>query len=86
MSGRAAQDARVLAAPILQMNFSLRTRNALRNDGITLLGDLVKMSKEELLRTANLGRKSVREIEEMLAKLGLKLSGSVKKREVTHEG
>ncbi len=55
------------------LNWSIRTRNCLRHEGIHTLGVLVQKSEPELLRSPNLGRKSINEIKEHLEKFGLSL-------------
>ncbi len=55
-----------------ELDLSVRSQNCLRNDGITYVGDLVIRSEGEMLKTANFGRKSLNEIKEVLASLGLK--------------
>jgi DNA-directed RNA polymerase alpha subunit len=52
---------------------SVRTYNCLKNDGIRYIGELVQKSEDELLRTPNFGRKSLNEIKEVLAEIGLGL-------------
>jgi hypothetical protein len=52
---------------------SIRTRNCLTNDGIVYVGDLVQKTEAEMLRTPNFGRKSLNEIKEVLAQVGLHL-------------
>ena len=52
---------------------SVRAYNGLRNADIATIGDLVIKSEQELLRERNIGRKSIEEVERILAGLGLKL-------------
>jgi len=52
---------------------SPRTRNCLLNAGCQTLGDVIKYTKNELLRFPNFGRKSLNEIEEQLADNGYRL-------------
>jgi hypothetical protein len=56
-----------------ELELSVRSANCLRNDGIIYIGTLVQKSEDEMLRTANFGRKSLNEIKEVLAQLGLQL-------------
>ena len=51
----------------------MRTANCLKNDNIVYVGDLVQKSEAEMLRTPNFGRKSLNEIKELLAQMGLHL-------------
>lgn len=55
------------------MEFSIRTRNALAFENINCLRDLITKSERELLRLDNIGRKALLEIREKLASLGLSL-------------
>ena len=48
-------------------------RNCLKNDNIIYIGDLVQKTEAEMLRTPNFGRKSLNEIKEVLASMGLRL-------------
>ena len=45
--------------------------------GITTIGDLVKMTEEELKNTKNIGRKALAEIKEALSKMGLHLGMNI---------
>jgi DNA-directed RNA polymerase subunit alpha len=45
----------------------------LKNDGVIYIGDLVQKTEAEMLRTPNFGRKSLNEIKEVLAQMGLQL-------------
>ncbi len=58
---------------IQELELSVRTSNCLRNEGINYIGDLVQKTDGEMLRTPNFGRKSLNEIKEVLAQLGLHL-------------
>jgi hypothetical protein len=60
-----------------ELELSVRSWNCLRNDGIVYVGELVQKSEAEMLRTPNFGRKSLNEIKEMLAQLGLHLGMSI---------
>ena len=51
----------------------MRSANCLKNDNIVYIGDLVQKTEEEMLRTPNFGRKSLNEIKEVLAQMGLHL-------------
>jgi hypothetical protein len=55
------------------LELSVRTANCLRNDNIAYIGDLVQRTEAEMLRTPNFGRKSLNEIREVLAQMGLRL-------------
>lgn len=55
------------------MNLSVRVLRSLRNDDIRTVGELVSRSRLDILRTPNLGRKSLNEIEAFLGRIGLSL-------------
>jgi DNA-directed RNA polymerase subunit alpha len=52
---------------------SVRTENCLKNDDLIYVGDLVQKTEPEILRTPNMGRKSLGELKEILARVGLSL-------------
>lgn len=54
-----------------ELELSVRSANCLKNDSIVYIGDLVQKTEAEMLRTANFGRKSLNEIKEVLAQMGL---------------
>ncbi len=56
-----------------ELELSVRSANCLKNDNIIYIGDLVQKSESEMLRTPNFGRKSLNEIKEVLAQMGLHL-------------
>ncbi|MEM7071295.1 MAG: DNA-directed RNA polymerase subunit alpha [Pseudomonadota bacterium] len=60
-----------------ELELSVRSANCLKNDNIVYIGDLVKKSESEMLRTPNFGRKSLNEIKEILAKMELSLGMDV---------
>ena len=64
----------VLANSIDHLELSVRANNCLRAAGISYVYELVQKTEEELLRTKNFGRKSLMEIKETLANLGLGLN------------
>jgi len=59
------------AKKVSELTLSIRSENCLRNDKIVYLGELVQRTEAEMLRTPNFGRKSLNEIKEALAALGL---------------
>jgi DNA-directed RNA polymerase subunit alpha len=60
-----------------ELELSVRSANCLKNDNIVYIGDLVQKSEAEMLRTPNFGRKSLNEIKEVLATMGLHLGMEV---------
>ena len=56
-----------------ELELSVRSANCLKNDNIVHIGDLVQKTEAEMLKTPNFGRKSLNEIKEVLAQLGLGL-------------
>src|ERR1700736_2464726 len=56
-----------------ERELSGRSAKCLKNDNIVYIGDLVQKSEAEMLRTPNFGRKSLNEIKEVLAQMGLHL-------------
>lgn len=62
-----------------ELELSVRSANCLQNANIRLIGELVQKTEADMLRTKNFGRKSLREIREILATmnltLGMKLEG-----------
>lgn len=64
---------RNLLRKVDELELSVRSANCLKNDNIIYIGDLVLKSEAEMLRTPNFGRKSLNEIKEVLAQMGLHL-------------
>ena len=60
-----------------ELELSVRSANCLKNDNITYIGDLIQKTEGEMLRTPNFGRKSLNEIKEVLAQMGLHLGMEV---------
>jgi DNA-directed RNA polymerase subunit alpha len=60
-----------------ELELSVRSANCLKNDNIVYIGDLIQKTEGEMLRTPNFGRKSLNEIKEVLATLGLHLGMDV---------
>jgi DNA-directed RNA polymerase subunit alpha len=67
-----------------ELELSVRSYNCLKNANIKTIGDLVTRSEAEMLKTKNFGRKSLNEIKDILAEMGLSLGteipGKVKAR------
>ena len=62
-----------LQRSIDELELSVRSYNCLKNADIKTIGDLVQRSESEMLKTKNFGRKSLNEIKELLAEMGLSL-------------
>ena len=60
-----------------ELELSVRSANCLKNDNIVYIGDLIQKTEAEMLRTPNFGRKSLNEIKEVLATMGLHLGMEV---------
>ena len=64
---------RLYAMPIEELDLSVRPYNCLKRAGINAVGDLVQRTEEEIVNVKNFGRKSLDEVKEKLAVLGLTL-------------
>jgi DNA-directed RNA polymerase subunit alpha len=62
-----------LSLPIEEMDFSVRSYNCLKREGVTNIGQLVEKSEQDLLDIRNFGQKSIDEVKQKLAELGLGL-------------
>ncbi len=60
-----------------ELELSVRSANCLKNDNIVYIGDLVRKTEAEMLKTPNFGRKSLNEIKEVLANMGLRFGMEV---------
>ncbi len=60
-----------------ELELSVRSANCLKNDNIVYIGDLVRKTEAEMLKTPNFGRKSLNEIKEVLAGMGLRFGMEV---------
>ncbi len=63
----------VLNRSVEELELSVRSYNCLKNANIQTIGELVQKTEAEMLRTKNFGRKSLNEIKEILANMGLSL-------------
>jgi DNA-directed RNA polymerase subunit alpha len=63
----------VLMRPVDDLELTVRSANCLKAENIYYIGDLIQRTENELLKTPNLGRKSLNEIKEVLAARGLTL-------------
>ncbi len=72
--GAPVDDANKMASmPIEELDLSVRPYNCLKRAGINTLGDLLQRTEEEVVNVKNFGRKSLDEVKEKLAALGLEL-------------
>jgi len=67
----------LLLKKVDELELSVRSANCLKNDNIVYIGDLIQKTEAEMLRTPNFGRKSLNEIKEVLASMGLHLGMEV---------
>lgn len=82
----------MLLRPVDELELTVRSANCLKAENIYYIGDLIQRTEMELLKTPNLGKKSLTEIKDVLAakglSLGMKLEGwppaGLEKKETTH--
>jgi DNA-directed RNA polymerase subunit alpha len=67
----------VLEIPVTDFELSVRSRNCLKKMNIKTLGDLTRVSEQQLLTSKNFGETSLAEIKEMLTSKGLRLGQSL---------
>ena len=72
-SPRSTQFDPILLRPVDELELTVRSANCLKAENIYYIGDLIQRTETELLKTPNLGRKSLNEIKEVLASRGLAL-------------
>ena len=72
-SSREAKFDPILLRPVDELELTVRSANCLKAENIYYIGDLIQRTENELLKTPNLGRKSLNEIKEVLASRGLTL-------------
>ena len=63
----------LLLRPVDDLELTVRSANCLKAENVYYIGDLIQRTENELLKTPNLGRKSLNEIKEVLAARGLTL-------------
>jgi DNA-directed RNA polymerase subunit alpha len=63
----------ILLRPVDDLELTVRSANCLKAENIYYIGDLIQRTETELLKTPNLGRKSLNEIKDVLASRGLTL-------------
>jgi DNA-directed RNA polymerase subunit alpha len=66
-----------LLAAVDELELTVRSANCLKAEQIYYIGDLIQKSEQDLLRTPNLGRKSLNEIKEVLTEKGLALGTAI---------
>ena len=76
----------VLYRLVEELELSVRSANCLQNADVKYIGELVQRGEQDMLKTKNFGRKSLNELKEILAGLGLefgmKLEGFPSRREL----
>ncbi|WP_448851564.1 DNA-directed RNA polymerase subunit alpha [Corynebacterium sp. 335C] len=75
-SPREAEDDAALSTPIEDLEFSMRSYNCLKREEIHTVGELANRTESDLLDIRNFGDKSITEVKEKLAELGLSLKDS----------
>ena len=63
----------ILLRPVDDLELTVRSANCLKAENIYYIGDLIQRTEVELLKTPNLGKKSLTEIKDVLASHGLSL-------------
>ena len=63
----------ILLRPVDDLELTVRSANCLKAENIYYIGDLIQRTEVELLKTPNLGKKSLTEIKDVLASRGLSL-------------
>ncbi len=81
----AARMKQILEIPVTDFELSVRSRNCLQKMGIRNLGDLTRVSEQELLAGKNFGETSLQEIKEMMTSKGLRLGQQVAGKERTRD-
>lgn len=71
--------------PVEQLNLSVRTMNCLRRGGVSTVGELTTRTERDLLTLRNFGQKSLNEIKDKLAEMGLALKSPQVEQEVKDE-
>ncbi len=70
------QQNKLMEMTIEELDLSVRSYNCLKRAGLNTVEDLTKKSEEEMMKVRNLGRKSLEEVKQKLAALGLALKES----------
>jgi DNA-directed RNA polymerase subunit alpha len=69
-----------LSKSVEELELSVRSYNCLKNANIKTIGELVRKTESEMLKTKNFGRKSLNEIKEILSGMGLSLGMTLDER------
>lgn len=80
---RVDQRAKLLETPVTEFELSMRARNCLKKMRITTLGDLLKLSEEDLMAFKNFGETSLNEIKALLQAKGMRLGQKPDEIDVT---
>lgn len=64
---------RIMEMPIEELGLSVRSYNCLKRAGIDTVGELTRKTEDDMMKVRNLGKKSLQEVKEKLAQLGLSL-------------
>ncbi|NLA58233.1 MAG: DNA-directed RNA polymerase subunit alpha [Firmicutes bacterium] len=64
---------RILEMPIEELDLSVRSYNCLKRAGLNTVEELTRKTEEDMLKVRNLGKKSLQEVKDKLAELGLSL-------------
>ena len=75
----------VLEIPVTDFELSVRSRNCLKKMGLHTLGNLLKVTEQDLLRYKNFGETSLREVRAILAQKGLRLGQMVEEPNAKHD-
>src|SRR5581483_12037982 len=75
----------VLEIPVTDFELSVRSRNCLKKMNIRTLGDLTRVTEQQLLSSKNFGETSLLEIKEMMQTKGLHLGQSLEEGAVGHD-
>lgn len=67
---------RVLEMTVEELDLSVRAYNCLKRAGINTVGELIRRTEEDMMKVRNLGKKSLQEVKDKLAALGLSLRKS----------
>ncbi len=75
----------LLKSKLVDMDLSVRALNCLKSAEVETLGELVKFNKNDLLKFRNFGKKSLTELDELLARLNLSFGMDISKYKLDKE-